>query len=69
MINAWWQPLVFTLPPADFGGQHWRRWINTASPPPQDIVGWDEAEPIESPTYTVESRSVVVLITGHQGKG
>jgi glycogen operon protein len=56
MVNAWWEPLIFTLPDADFGSQSWHRWIDTTLPSPQDIVSWDQAEPVDQ-----------VLITGHQG--
>jgi glycogen operon protein len=67
MVNAWWESLTFTLPAADFGSQSWHRWIDTTLPSPQDIVAWDQAEPVEQTQIELGPRSVVVLITGHQG--
>jgi len=56
MLNAFWQPLVFQLPPGD-----WRRWIDTFLPSPQDIQEWSRAPKISSPHYQVEARTNVVL--------
>jgi len=67
MVNAWWEPLTFTLPEADFGSQCWHRWIDTTLPSPDDIVPWDQAEPVDQTQVELGPRSVVVLITGHQG--
>jgi isoamylase len=58
ILNAYWEPLAFELPPA--GG--WRRWIDTALESPQDIVPWEAAPMIAGPTYKAASRSVVVLL-------
>ena len=66
MINAWWESLRFTLPPADFGAEQWRRWIDTSLASPQDIVPWEQALAIDQHSCTVAPRSVVVLIAGHQ---
>lgn len=66
MANAWWEPLHFTLPPADFGNEQWHRWIDTARPSPDDITAWEQAPVIEQPSLTVADRSVVVLFAGHQ---
>jgi glycogen operon protein len=60
MMNAFWEPLEFELPAAE--GYGWRRWIDTALEPPNDIVPWEQARPLSSArTYKVQSRSVVVL--------
>ena len=62
IMNAYWEPLSFELPPG--GGQGtlpWRRWIDTALPAPQDIVPWEEAPEVTGRTYPAGSRSVVVL--------
>ena len=41
ILNAYWEPLDFELPPRDQGGAHaWRRWIDTALDTPHDIVPW-----------------------------
>jgi len=59
MLNAYWEPLVFELPPLD--GQMWRRWIDTSLDSPDDIVHWDQAPTINGNSYRVADRSVVVL--------
>lgn len=60
MLNAFWKPLEFELPPLPGGGV-WKRWIDTALDSPQDIVPWREALPIKGKKYRLESRSVVWL--------
>jgi isoamylase len=63
MLNAYWEPLTFELPPArSAGGTPWRRWIDTALPSPQDISAWEEAPIVSGLSYTVGSRSIVFLI-------
>jgi glycogen operon protein len=60
MMNAFWEPLEFELPPAP--GYGWRRWIDTALEPPNDIVPWQHARPVASARgYLTQARSVVVL--------
>jgi isoamylase len=62
MLNAYWEPLDFELPPAVKGTRNpWRRWIDTALDTPNDIVPWEEARAVPGPTYRAEARSVVVL--------
>ena len=61
ILNAYWDALEFELPAAAQPGVPWRRWIDTALDSPADIVAWHSAEPVSSPVYRVESRSVVVL--------
>ena len=44
ILNAYWEPLDFELPPAGDGGAgSWRRWIDTALESPEDIVPWRTA--------------------------
>ena len=63
ILNAYWEPLEFELPPGD--GKHvWRRWIDTALDSPQDIVDWQTAPPVSGMTYRAAPRSEVVLIAG-----
>jgi glycogen operon protein len=64
MINAYWEPLRFQLPPLrhDTHGI-WRRWIDTSLRSPNDIVDWDHAPNIVDASYLVQPRSVVVLVS------
>ena len=65
ILNAYWEPLDFELPPVDqTGGNPWRRWIDTALDAPHDIVLWQTAPAVPGCTYRVEARSVVVLFAG-----
>jgi len=62
IANAYWEALDFELP--QVGGPSvapWRRWINTALDPPQDIVHWEAALPAPSFAIRAEPRSVIVL--------
>ena len=71
ILNAYWEPLEFELPPAGEGGGGagaWRRWIDTALESPQDIVPGQTAPAVSGPTYRAEARSVVVLF-GEIGGG
>src|SRR5215510_7896745 len=64
ILNAYWQPLDFELPPLNNAQANpWRRWIDTALDSPRDIIEWEAAEPIPGYTYRAESRSVVMLFT------
>lgn len=65
LFNAFWQPLSFELPPLPHG-HCWSRIIDTALPAPQDFCEVAIAPLIDSPTYCVESRSVVVLMWSQQ---
>jgi len=60
LMNAYWQPLEFELPPVGRDGP-WRRWIDTYLNPPDDIVDWRTALPISGESYRAGPRSVVVL--------
>jgi len=61
ILNAYWEPLDFELPVTN-GRLAWRRWIDTALDPPNDIVEWQAAPPIAGQTYQAGPRSVAVLI-------
>jgi isoamylase len=63
MLNAYWEPLAFELPPVqNLQGKAWHRWIDTALPPPQDIGSWAHAPAVPDETYPVQPRSIVVLM-------
>jgi isoamylase len=56
MFNAYWEPLTFELPRAS-----WRRWIDTYREAPDDVSD-GVAPPVAGSTYTVQARSLVVLV-------
>ena len=60
ILNAYWEPLDFELPPT-LGGNTWRRWIDTALDPPEEIVEWRTAPPVADGAYHAGPRSVAVL--------
>ena len=62
MLNAYWEPLMFELPPVPAESpQRWRRCIDTALVSPDDINSWEQAPSIEQATYVAQARSVVLL--------
>jgi len=62
ILNAYWEPLDFELPPIGNGGANaWRRWIDTSRETPDDIVPWDRSLAVPGLKYRAEARSVVVL--------
>ena len=62
MVNAWWEPLQFQLPPADGAEAAWCRWIDTAAASPDDICGWEAMVPLEDRVCSLAPRSIVVLV-------
>jgi glycogen operon protein len=64
ILNAFWEPLDFELPPLSDHRDTWRLWIDTALDPPHEIVEWQAAAPVPRPSYQAGPRSVVVLISG-----
>jgi glycogen operon protein len=62
IFNAYWEPLTFQLPatPAD-NRESWRRCIDTALAPPDDIRAWEQAPIVPGATYAAQPRSVVLL--------
>lgn len=62
ILNAYWEPLDFELPPTDEDGNNrWRRWIDTSLDSPNDIGEWQTAPPIADTLYRAAPHSVVVL--------
>ncbi len=62
ILNAYWGPLDFELPPPSGRGQNrWRRWIDTSLESPHDIVPWQTAPTVPGYCYRAEARSVAVL--------
>jgi isoamylase len=62
ILNAYWEPLDFELPPAT-NENPWRRWIDTSLESGDDIVEWENAAPVTTP-YRAGPRSVTVLYAG-----
>lgn len=62
ILNAYWEPLDFELPPATTGNP-WRRWIDTSLESGSDIVEWQAAPPVTTPSYHAGPHSVVALYT------
>jgi isoamylase len=63
IINAYWEPLTFELPPIPTGSPNgWRRVIDTALESPDDICEWTDSPSIQGPTYRAQPRSVVLLL-------
>jgi glycogen operon protein len=62
ILNAFWEPLDFELPPVGGKGRNpWRRWIDTSLDSPHDIVEWQASPEVPGFNYRAESRSVVAL--------
>src|SRR5215831_18717077 len=62
MLNAYWEPLVFHLPPPP-GGRPWKRCIDTSAEYPNDIRPLDDAFDVEQTRYHVQPRSIVLLVS------
>ncbi len=63
MINAYWEPLTFELPPAPAeSGQRWRRTLDTGLPSPDDFNRWDTAPAVPRFEYDLQPRSVAALL-------
>jgi glycogen operon protein len=67
ILNAYWEALEFELPPA--GDNPWRRWIDTALAPPEDIVPWETAPSLSGHAYRAAARSVVALLSARTRRG
>jgi glycogen operon protein len=61
MVNAYWEPLTFELPPATGLHQGWRRAIDTSQEAPDDICDAPDAAPAVDQAYAVQPRSLVLL--------
>ncbi len=59
MMNMYWDRLDFELPP----GRRWSKAVDMAAAPPHDMEEPGSEPPVAGSTYTLEGRSVVVLIS------
>ena len=62
MVNAYWKALQFEVPLSNGAYTPWRRCIDTFLDSPDDICEWAEASPVNASIYTVESRSIALLM-------
>jgi glycogen operon protein len=62
MLNAYWEPLRFELPPPADAGGAWLRWIDTSLASPEDILPWEKAQPVGAQHYRVQPRSLAFLV-------
>jgi isoamylase len=62
MLNAYWEPLTFELPPhtGQINGG-WKRWIDTSRNSPEDVCAWENAQIVSHSKYEVAPRSIVIL--------
>jgi isoamylase len=63
MVNAYWEALLFEIPPAGSVFEPWKRCIDTFLDPPDDICAWPDAPSIDGASYLVRPRSTVALIS------
>jgi isoamylase len=68
IINAYWETLEFEIPAPAEARESWRRCVDTALDPPDDIRAWTDAQIVQSPTYRAEPRSVVFLLAQARGE-
>ena len=59
MINAYWEPLTFTV--QEGAPDAWQRIVDTSLASPDDLLTADEAPVLTSGDYVVGPRSIVVL--------
>jgi glycogen operon protein len=63
MLNAYWEPLAFELPPRTEGPHHgWQRWVDTSRDAPEDICAGPDLPPVPDATYVVQPRSLALLL-------
>ena len=62
MLNAYWSPLTFEVPPPQSSDRGWRRVIDTALTTPDDFTPWDAAPRVTSASYVVQPRSMALFI-------
>ncbi|MFY9399004.1 MAG: glycogen debranching enzyme, partial [Desulfomonilia bacterium] len=60
IVNAFWEPLSFEIPPP-LAGRTWRRLIDTSLAAGQDCLPLEEAPRVGAREYLARERSTVVL--------
>jgi hypothetical protein len=67
MANAHWESRDFALPRLEDG--HWRRFVDTGYAGDEAILEPESLRSVEDPSrYHLESRSIVVLVSGGGGQ-
>jgi glycogen operon protein len=61
MLNAFWEPLNFSVPPAPKNAISWVRIIDTFQPAPRDILD-APTDPVQG-EYLLHPRSIVLLMS------
>jgi glycogen operon protein len=61
MLNAYWEGLIFELPPVPPGSDRWRRCVDTSLPSPDDVGRWEGAPVVESATYVLPARTIALV--------
>jgi isoamylase len=61
ILNSFWEPLSFELPPAESGLGAWRRIVDTGLDSPDDFTAFGDATEVDGPEYAAGPRSVAVL--------
>ena len=70
MLNAYWKPLAFELPPFPARAHRcWCRVVDTARPAPDDFCAPETAPCVETDRYELAPRSSVILLARHSGRG
>jgi isoamylase len=62
IVNAYWEPLEFEVPPLNDPRGAWRYYIDTHRDSPDDINDWAEAPALRGQVCRVEPRSLVLLL-------
>jgi glycogen operon protein len=64
MMNGYWEPLEFEVPPVDETEESgWRCCIDTAAPSPGDAAEWRHARHHPARTFVVQPRPLVMLVS------
>jgi glycogen operon protein len=62
ILNSYWEPLTFALPPTDDPTHQWRRVVDSALEPPDDIGEILSSPVVTGGSYTAQPRSAVILV-------
>jgi isoamylase len=61
IVNAYWEPLEFELPPLAETYEPWQRCIDTFLASPEDVCQLEDGPIVPAATYQVHPRSLVIL--------